>query len=198
METEPLHRYKISEGKETGREGHVQAQVQPDTSPIPEPIQSSPSQERVVEKKEPVQADLQADLSPEPVGIPGGVCTVQPGNSFWSIAQSFYMDPYLWPNIFRANSDVVLNPDRLKVGLPIHVPSLEGTPGSLSKNDLVNIIDGYMQVYLAYNRLGKGNARYYLWVANQYRMPQVWQKYEDRIEESDRDYVLRIKGSPRL
>jgi hypothetical protein len=55
-----------------------------------------------------------------------------------------------------------------------------------------------MQAYLAYRRLGKSNARYYLWVANQYNMPQVLQQYEDKIDESDRDFILRIKGSPRI
>lgn len=164
---ETIHRYKIPEEKETGKEEQGQAAIQP-------------------------------DLSPAPVGIPGGVYDVQAGNSLWSIAKSFYTDPYLWPNIFRANTDVVRNPDVLEVGLIIQVPSLEGTIGSLSKNDIVNIIDGYMQAYLAYRRLGKSNARYYLWVANQYNMPQVLQQYEDKIDESDRDFILRIKGSPRI
>ena len=152
----------------------------------------------VIEEQEQDQAAIQPDVAPAPVGIPGGVHDVQAGNSLWSIAESFYNDPYLWPNIFRANTDVVRNPDVLEIGLTIQVPSLEGTIGSLSKNDIANIFDGYMQAYLAYRRLGKKNARYYLWVANQYNIPQVLQQYEDKIDESDRDLILRIKGSPRI
>jgi len=196
---ETIHRYKIPEEKETGKEEQGQAAIQPDLSPAPETVRTSRiSEERVIEEEEQGQAAIQPDLSPAPVGIPGGVYDVQAGNSLWSIAKSFYTDPYLWPNIFRANTDVVRNPDVLEVGLIIQVPSLEGTIGSLSKNDIVNIIDGYMQAYLAYRRLGKSNARYYLWVANQYNMPQVLQQYEDKIDESDRDFILRIKGSPRI
>jgi nucleoid DNA-binding protein len=169
-----------------------------DSSSAPETAHPHTSQESVITEKEHSLAATHPDLSSAPVGTPGGACDVRPGNSFWSIAESFYTDPYLWPNIFRANIDVVANPDVLEVGLVIYVPPLEGTVGSLSNNDLVNIIDGYVQVYLAYRRLGKSNARYYLWVACQYNMPQVLQKYEGRIKESDRELVLRIKGSPRI
>lgn len=194
-----IDRYKIPQDKETPTEEEGQAAIQPDLSPVPETVRAYPlSEGRVIEKEEQGQAAIQPDLSPAPVGIPGGVYDVRAGNSLWSIAKSFYANPYLWPNIFRANTDVVHNPDVLDVGLIIHVPPLEGTIGSLSKNDIVNIIDGYMQAYLAYRRLGKSNARYYLWVAHQYNMPHVLQQYEDNIDESDRDIILRVKGSPRL
>ena len=196
---ETSHRYKIAEEKETPKEEQGQPATQPDLSPAPETVPASRiSEEQVIEKEEEGQPAIPPDLSPAPAGIPGGVHDVRAGNSLWSIAESFYTDPYLWPNIFRANTDVVSNPDVLEVGLIIHVPPLEGTIGSLSENDIVNIIDGYMQAYLAYRRLGKSNARYYLWVANQYNMPNVLQKYEDNIDESDRDVILRIKGSPRI
>ena len=196
-ETTP--RYKIHQEKETPKEEPGKAAVQPDITPAPETAGPSRiSEERAIEKEEPEKPATQPDISPAPVGIPGGVCDVRAGNSLWGIAKSFYTDPYLWPNIFRANTETVPNPDVLEVGLVIHVPSLEGTIGSLSKNDIVNIIDGYMQAYLAYRRLGKSNARYYLWVANQYNMPHVLQQYEDNIDESDRDFVSRIKGSPRI
>jgi nucleoid DNA-binding protein len=195
---ETIHRYKMPQEKKTGKEEQGQAAIQPDITPAPETVRASRiPEERVIEEEEPGKA-IQPDLSPALVGIPGGVYDVQAGNSLWSIAKSFYTDPYLWPNIFRANTDVVRNPDVLEIGLIIQVPSLEGTIGSLSKNDIVNIIDGYMQAYLAYRGLGKSNARSYLWVANQYNMPQVLQQYEDKIDESDRDFILRIKGSPRI
>jgi len=190
---------RISEERVIEKEEQGQAAIQPDLSPVPETVSTSRiSEERVIEKEEQGQAAIKPDLSPAPVGIPGGVHDVRAGNSLWSIAKSFYTNPYLWPNIFRANTDVVHNPDVLDVGLIIHVPPLEGTIGSLSKNDIVNIIDGYMQAYLAYRRLDKSNARYYLWVAHQYNMPQILQQYENNIDESDRDIILRVKGSPRL
>jgi nucleoid DNA-binding protein len=198
-QSEPVQRHKIPEEKEAGEEEQVQAAIEPDVFPTPKTVPTrTPSEERTIQKEEQVQAAIEPDLSPAPVGIPGGVHDVQSGNSLWSIAESFYTNPYLWPNIFRANTDVVHNPDVLEVGLIIHVPPLEGTIGSLSKNDIVNISDGYMQAYLAYRRLGKGNAYSYLWVANHYNALHVLQQYEDKIDELDRDVILRVKGSPRI
>jgi hypothetical protein len=62
----------------------------------------------------------------------------------------------------------------------------------------MDITEGYIQVYLVYRRLGKINARPYLWVAKQCNVPEVLEKYEDRIDKSDWDFVLRIKGSVRI
>jgi hypothetical protein len=55
-----------------------------------------------------------------------------------------------------------------------------------------------MQVYLAYRRLGKTNARHYLWVAKQCKVSEVLDKYEEEIDKSDWDFILRIKGSVRI
>jgi nucleoid DNA-binding protein len=196
-QSEAIQRHKIPEEKEAGEEKQGRLAIEPDLSPPPEtvPTHTLP-EEGAMEKEEQVRAAIEPDLSPAPVGIPGGAHDVRPGNSLWSIANAFYTNPYLWPNIFRANTDVVHNPDVLEVGLIIHVPPLEGTIGSLSKNDIVHIMDGYMQAYLAYRRLGKSNAYSYLWVANHYNTPHVLQHYEDKIDESDRDVILRVKGSP--
>ncbi|NVM25437.1 MAG: HU family DNA-binding protein [Desulfobacterales bacterium] len=154
--------------------------------------------EELTEEKKQIQTVAQPDLSPPSAGKPGGVHNVRQGDSFWTIAKVFYADPYLWPNIFRVNVEVVDNPDALEVSTTIHVPPLEGTVGGLSQKDIMNIIDGYMQVYLAYRRLNKTNAPYYLWVAKQYNVQEVLDRYEDRIYASDRDFILRIKGSARI
>jgi nucleoid DNA-binding protein/LysM repeat protein len=196
---ETIQRYKVAEDKEAGKEKQAKEAIKPDVSPAPETAPTPRiAEDKEAGKEKQAKEAIQPDVSPAPIGIPGGVYDVQAGNSLWSIAKSFYTDPYLWPNIFRVNTDVVGNPDVLEVGLIIHVPSLEGTIGGLSKNDVVNIVDGYMQAYLAYRRLGKRNAPYYLWVAHQYNVPQVLEQYEEEIDESDRDFILRIKGSPRI
>lgn len=154
--------------------------------------------EELTEKKEQIQPVPQPDLIPPSAGKPNGVHNIRQGDSFWTIAKVFYADPYLWPNIFRVNVEVVDNPDALEVSTTILVPPLEGTVGSLTQRDIINIIDGYMQAYLAYRRLNKTNAPYYLWVAKQYNVPEVLDRYEDKIYASDRDFVLRIKGSARI
>ncbi len=171
--------------------------VEETTQPEPPRTYGIPIEE-LTEKRKQIQPVPKPDLSPASVGKPGAVHNVQHGDSFWTIAKVFYADPYLWPNIFRVNVEVVENPDVLEVNTTIHVPPLEGTVGSLSKKDIMNIIDGYMQAYLAYRRVNKTNARHYLWVAKQYNVPEVLEQYEDKIDASDRDFILRIKGSARI
>lgn len=150
------------------------------------------------EKEEQIQPVPKPDPLPVSVGKPSSVHNVQQGESFWTIAKTIYTDPYLWPNIYRANLEVVDNPDVLEVNTTIYVPPLEGRVGSLSKKDIIDIIDGYVQVYLVYRRLNKTGARNYLWVAKQYNVPEVLEQYEDKIDASDRDFILRIKGSARI
>jgi hypothetical protein len=148
------------------------------------------------EEKTQSQPGAPADLSPTAVGTPGGVHNVQQGDSLWTISESVYSSAYLWPNIFRVNTDYIEDPDALRVGTDVDVPALEGSVGSLSHNDVFNIIDGYMQVYLAYRRIGKINAFFYLWVAKQHDVPAVFDQYQDKIDESDLDSISKIKGSP--
>jgi DNA-binding protein HU-beta len=154
--------------------------------------------EEVAEREEEIQPVPQPDILPTPAEKPGIVHNTQQADSLWSIAKLFYADPYLWPNIFRVNIGLIEDPDTLEVGISIHVPRLEGAVGSLTQKDIMDITEGYIQVYLVYRRLGKINARPYLWVAKQCNVPEVLEKYEDRIDKSDWDFVLRIKGSVRI
>jgi len=89
------------------------------------------------------------------------------------ISKAFYADPYLWPNIFRVNLNVINDPDVLEVDTIVYAQPLEGTAENLTSNDIKNIADGYFQVYLAYNRLGKKNAPLFLHVARQFRIQQA-------------------------
>ena len=111
--------------------------------------------------------------SPVPAYKPGYAQPVLKGNTLWMISKAFYADPYLWPNIYRVNLNVINDPDVLKVGTIIYAPSLEGTAENLTPNDIKNIADGYFQVFLAYNRLGKKKAPLFLNVAKQFRMKQA-------------------------
>jgi len=103
------------------------------------------------------------------------------------ISKAFYADPYLWPNIFRVNLSIIHDPDVLEVGTIIYAPPLEGTAEYLTPNDIMNIADGYFQVYLAYKRLGKKNAPLFLHVARQFNVPEVSARYENIIAKSKPD-----------
>jgi len=104
---------------------------------------------------------------------PGCTQSVITGDTLWMISEAFYADPYLWPNIFRLNLNVINDPDVLEVGTIIYAPPLEGTAEHLTPNDITNIADGYFQVYLAYNRLGKKKASLFLHVAKQFNVQKV-------------------------
>ena len=104
---------------------------------------------------------------------PGYAQPVVKGDTLWMISKAFYADPYLWPNIFRVNLNVINDPDVLEVDTIVYAQPLEGTAENLTPNDIKNIADGYYQVFLAYNRLGKKNAPLFLHVAKQFRIKQA-------------------------
>ena len=118
---------------------------------------------------------------------PGSTQSVIKGDTLWMISKSFYADPYLWPNIFRVNLNVINDPDLLKVGSIIYAPPLEGSAENLTPNDIMNIADGYFQVYLAYNRLGKKKASLFLHVARQFNVQKVSVQKQKPITKARKD-----------
>lgn len=134
-----------------------------------------------------VSPGVSSGISSGPADKPGYTQSVIKGNTLWMISKAFYADPYLWPNIFRVNLNVINDPDVLEVGTIIYAPPLEGTAQNLTSNDIMNIADGYFQVYLAYNRLGKKNAPLFLRVARQFNVHQVSARHENKIGKDKLD-----------
>lgn len=68
--------------------------------------------------------------APQPVGTPEtppppppNTYTVVPGDSLWKIAQQFYGNGALWPQIYGANHDAVgPNPNLIHPGLQLTIP----------------------------------------------------------------------------
>ncbi|MHC4663807.1 MAG: LysM peptidoglycan-binding domain-containing protein [Planctomycetota bacterium] len=73
-----------------------------------------------------VQAEAPA---PEPAQRPLHKYKVEPGNSFWTIAQKFYGDGNKWRKVFEANKDKIPTAEGLRAGMTIVIPDLESDAG---------------------------------------------------------------------
>lgn len=49
--------------------------------------------------------------------------TVQKGDTLWSISRKFYGSGSNWRKIFKANQDLISNPDKVKAGTELRIPS---------------------------------------------------------------------------
>ena len=76
---------------------------------------------------DPAYGDLACDLSidsslPAPVAEPR-TYVVQPGDSLSKIAKMMYGDPNQYMRIFGANEDKLLDPNKIRVGQELKIPS---------------------------------------------------------------------------
>jgi len=55
-------------------------------------------------------APLAAQDSTQSQPAPGGTHTVKKGDTLWDIAKQYLNDPFLWPEVYRINTDVVEDP----------------------------------------------------------------------------------------
>lgn len=47
---------------------------------------------------------------------------VKSGDTLWKIAKQYYGDGSLYPDIFKANQDILSDPDKIKVGQKLRIP----------------------------------------------------------------------------
>ncbi|MBP6872836.1 MAG: HU family DNA-binding protein [Bacteroidales bacterium] len=52
-------------------------------------------------------------------------------------------NPYLWALIYKANREIIKNPQNLPSGLTLVIPGLEGSPNKLSRRDSSEVSEGY-------------------------------------------------------
>jgi nucleoid DNA-binding protein len=98
----------------------------------------------------------------------GGTHHVVAGENLWGISGTYYRDHYLWPNIYRANTATVRNPDILQIDQSLAVPALYGPPEKLTAADRRNLAEGYFLLYRYYKENASSLAPYALWAAVQY------------------------------
>lgn len=90
------------------------------------------------------------------------------GDSLWRLAARNYHDPLLWPHIYQANTDRIDNPDFLREGRSLIIPTLQGSPDALTQSDRHNIAEGYYMAYRYYRKAGQKDALFALLEAKRY------------------------------
>ena len=114
---------------------------------------------------------------------------VSRGESLWRLAKKYYQDPLLWPHIYQANAAIIKNPDYLRMGKVIVLPSLQGSPEKLTKSDRRNIAEGYYLTYLYYKESGHQDAFFALLEAKRYDS-QVVEEHRSLLQLSKVEEVL--------
>lgn len=87
---------------------------------------------------------------------------VEPGDTLWWLAERHYVDPFYWPHIFNHNRDGLDNPDHLRIGQMLLLPTLQGEPTDLTEADRRSIAEGYWRLYRFWRDQGYSNADYAL------------------------------------
>jgi len=145
-------------------------------------------------EKQSTPADEKPDTEPFE-GIPRSTHQIRAGDRLWEISTRYYGNAYLWPYIHRENAASMQDPDMLEIGKTIAIPPLERRPGQLSATDKINIADGYLKVYLAYQQKNKTMRHTYLWVAKQTGGEAVLEEYSGQIDEEDMNRASALKGN---
>jgi len=102
------------------------------------------------------------------------------GDNLWGISGHYYLDPYLWPNIYRVNSAKIGDPDVLEPQQLLTLPVLYGTYDKLTPQDRRNLAEGYFLVFNHYKQTQKHLAPFALWAAVRFDRG-ILDKHKDAI-----------------
>jgi LysM repeat protein len=89
-------------------------------------------------------APLAAQDSTQSQPAPGGTHTVKKGDTLWDIAHQYLNDPFLWPEIYRINTDVVEDPHWIYPNEVLKLPASTVVATTPSGTDVTTVVDDRM------------------------------------------------------
>jgi len=87
-------------------------------------------------------APLAAQDSTQSQPAPGGTHTVKKGDTLWDIAKQYLNDPFLWPEVYRINTDVVEDPHWIYPNEVLKLPA--NTVATNTGTEVTTVVDDRM------------------------------------------------------
>lgn len=78
--------------------------------------------------------------------------TVRRGDTLWDLAEEYWGNRHLWPDLYIHNENGVDDPDELTVGSTLEIPETLLSNNSIGPTAMNYLIDGYVSAYRAYRR----------------------------------------------